>query len=80
MSSTFSRNTLIAVVIATVVVTSIAVAGFVYVFFPPQQEANVLEIYHWWTSGGENKAVNALVDEFKTEYSYSKYCTWWCWF
>ena len=68
MSSTFSRNTLVAVVIATIVVTAIVVGGIVYVFFPPQQEANVLEIYHWWTSGGENAAVNALVDEFKTEY------------
>jgi glucose/mannose transport system substrate-binding protein len=31
-------------------------------------EANVLEIYHWWTSGGEAAAINALVKVFNEKY------------
>jgi len=30
--------------------------------------ANVLEIYHWWTSGGEAAAMNALVSVFEANY------------
>ena len=28
----------------------------------------MLEIYHWWTSGGEKAAIDALVDVFEDEY------------
>jgi glucose/mannose transport system substrate-binding protein len=31
-------------------------------------EANVLEIYHWWTSGGEKAAIDALVKVFNEKY------------
>jgi glucose/mannose transport system substrate-binding protein len=31
-------------------------------------EANVLEIYHWWTSGGEKAAIDALVAVFNKRY------------
>jgi glucose/mannose transport system substrate-binding protein len=31
-------------------------------------EAPVLEIYHWWTSGGEAAAINALVKVFNEKY------------
>ena len=31
-------------------------------------EAKVLEIYHWWTSGGEKAAIDALVKVFNQKY------------
>jgi glucose/mannose transport system substrate-binding protein len=31
-------------------------------------KANLLEIYHWWTSGGEAAAINALVEVFSKRY------------
>lgn len=68
MSSQISRNTLIGAIVIAVVVTAIAVGGLIFIFFPPQGEADVLEIYHWWTSGGENAAINALVDVFESQH------------
>jgi glucose/mannose transport system substrate-binding protein len=34
----------------------------------PRTEAPLLEIYHWWTSGGEKAAIDALVEVFKKRY------------
>ncbi|MFX1587758.1 MAG: ABC transporter substrate-binding protein [Promethearchaeota archaeon] len=34
----------------------------------PRGEEDVLEIYHWWTSGGEAAAITALLDVFKDKY------------
>lgn len=72
MSSQISRNTLIAAIVIAVVVTAAAVGGLMYFLTPAKKDANVLEIYHWWTSGGENAAINALVDEFNTQYPDTK--------
>jgi glucose/mannose transport system substrate-binding protein len=51
-----------------VIITALLVGGIVYVVTRPPPSANVLEIYHWWTSGGEAAAINALVTYFNTQY------------
>lgn len=33
-----------------------------------EQRANVLEIYHWWTSGSEQAAINALIEVYAGQY------------
>ncbi|MBA7584999.1 putative sugar-binding periplasmic protein [subsurface metagenome] len=63
------KQTIIFVLIA-VIATAGIVAGVTYflVFSPPEEETDALEIYHWWTSGGEAAAIGALVDVFKGLY------------
>jgi len=56
------------VIAAAVIITALVVGGVVYTITRPPPSADVLEIYHWWTSGGEAKAINALVDVFKAKY------------
>lgn len=60
------------VVIIAVVITALIVGGISYVLFTqqqqPKQKANLLEIYHWWTSGGEKAAIDALVQVFQEKY------------
>ena len=55
-------------VATAVIITAVLVAGVAYYLLRPAPSANVVEIYHWWTSGGEAKAINALVDVFKAKY------------
>ena len=55
-------------VATAVIITALLVGGIVYVGTRPAPSANVLEIYHWWTSGGEAAAINALVTYFNTQY------------
>jgi glucose/mannose transport system substrate-binding protein len=58
------------IVIIAVCVTGGIVGGVTYVLVAPgaTQEANTIEIYHWWTSGGEAAAINALVNQFSAQY------------
>ena len=53
-----------------VVITAIVVAAVAYFMFrpAPKPSANLLEIYHWWTSGGEKAAIDALVAVFQQKY------------
>ncbi|MFW9988927.1 MAG: ABC transporter substrate-binding protein [Candidatus Odinarchaeota archaeon] len=63
-----NKQTIIFVLIA-VISTAAIVAGVSYVAFAPsEKETDALEIYHWWTSGGEATAIGALVDLFETQY------------
>jgi len=69
----FSRRgairTAYAVIIAVIITGVIVGVGTWYVTRPPAPaEANVLEIYHWWTSGGEKAAIDALVAVFNKRY------------
>jgi glucose/mannose transport system substrate-binding protein len=59
-------KTVYVVVLAIIVTGAIVGAATWYLTRPPK--ANVLEIYHWWTSGGEKAAIEALVNVFKTRY------------
>jgi len=63
------KQSIIFVLIA-VISTAAIVAGISYVIMAPSEEGetDALEIYHWWTSGGEAAAVGALVDVFKGLY------------
>ena len=65
------KQTIIIVLIAVLATAGIA-AGVTYVivFQPPEtaEEVDALEIYHWWTSGGEAAAITALIDEFEVLY------------
>jgi len=53
-----------------VIATAGIVGGVMYAILAPSEEgeADVLEIYHWWTSGGEAAAIGALVDVFEGLY------------
>jgi glucose/mannose transport system substrate-binding protein len=55
-------------VATAVIITALLVGGIVFIVTRPPPSANVLEIYHWWTSGGEAAAINALVAYFNTQY------------
>ena len=70
---------LVYAVTAAVIITALVVGGGAWLFLrpaptptptppTPPPPANLLEIYHWWTSGGEKKAIDALVDVFKGRY------------
>jgi len=55
------------VVLLAVIITG-ATVGFGTWYLTRPAKANVVEIYHWWTSGGEKAAIGALVDVFKARY------------
>jgi glucose/mannose transport system substrate-binding protein len=64
-----AMKTVYVLLLAIIVTGAVVGAGTWYFTRPaPSAEANVVEIYHWWTSGGEAKAINALVDVFKAKY------------
>jgi len=56
--------------IVAIVATGGIVGGIMYVVLAPTvgEELDAIEIYHWWTSGGEAAAINALVAEFTALY------------
>jgi len=55
------------VLLLAIIITGATVGVGVWYFTRPIP-ANVLEIYHWWTSGGESAAINALVNVFQSKY------------
>jgi len=55
------------VVLLAVIITGTIVGVGTWYFTRPAK-ANVIEIYHWWTSGGERAAINALVKVFNASY------------
>ncbi len=56
-------------ILVTAIVVGGVVGGITYaVLVTPEEKLDALEIYHWWTSGGEKAAVDALVDVFIAEY------------
>ncbi|MEE9378737.1 MAG: ABC transporter substrate-binding protein [Candidatus Lokiarchaeia archaeon] len=62
------KQTVVFVLIAVISTAAIVFGVSYFIFAPPEEEANALEIYHWWTSGGEAAAVGALVDVFEDLY------------
>jgi len=54
-------------VAAAVIITALVVGSVVWVLTRPPEE-DVVEIYHWWTSGGEKAAIDALVAVFEDKY------------
>ncbi len=54
--------------ILAIVITAGVVGGVSFVAFGPRPTSNTLEIYHWWTSGGEAAAIAALIDVFEDDY------------
>ena len=57
-------------VASAVIITALIVGGVAYYLLRPAPSANVVEIYHWWTSGGEADAINALVKYFNSPTQY----------
>jgi glucose/mannose transport system substrate-binding protein len=53
-------------VAAAVIVTALIVGPVVWYITRPKED--VVEIYHWWTSGGEKAAIDALVAVFEDRY------------
>jgi len=70
MSSEISRNTLFGAIILTAIIVGGIVGGAFYYFGNDNnpENANVVSIYHWWTSGGEKAAIDALVSVFSDQY------------
>ncbi|MFX0091279.1 MAG: ABC transporter substrate-binding protein, partial [Candidatus Hodarchaeota archaeon] len=62
-----TRNIILAVVVTAIVVTGVVGAAII-IFNPPAPETDFLKIYHWWTSGGEKAAIDALVKVFTDKY------------
>ena len=60
------NKTVLYVAVAVIITALICSATVWYVMRPAP--ADVLEIYHWWTSGGEKDAIDALVDVFADDY------------
>jgi glucose/mannose transport system substrate-binding protein len=58
------------VIIALTAIIAALVAGAAVYFYvqAARPRANLLEIYHWWTSGGEKAAIDALVKVFQSKY------------
>jgi glucose/mannose transport system substrate-binding protein len=56
------------VLLLAIIITGAVVGAGTWYFTRPTSAANVLEIYHWWTSGGESAAINALVNVFQSKY------------
>jgi glucose/mannose transport system substrate-binding protein len=54
-------------IVLAIIITAAVVGVGVWYFTRPAQ-ADVLEIYHWWTSGGESDAINALVQVYENQY------------
>ena len=62
------KQTVVFVLIAVISTAAIVFGVSYFIFAPTEKEADALEIYHWWTSGGEAAAVGALVDVFEDLY------------
>lgn len=56
----------LAIILTAVIMGGLGIGVTVIILTPP--EADALEIYHWWTSGGEKAAVDALIAVFQAEY------------
>ncbi|MEA3485192.1 MAG: extracellular solute-binding protein [Candidatus Aerophobetes bacterium] len=64
------RGTNTAVVLAIVAIITAVIVGVgtcCYAAKPADPKANILEIYHWWTSGSEKAAINALIGVYLEE-------------
>lgn len=58
-------------VATAVIITALIVGGVAYyAWVLSAPKANVLDIYHWWTSGGEADAIKALVAYFNSPTQY----------
>lgn len=62
------RNKNIVFILVAVIATAGVTVGITYFVMAPRGEEDVLEIYHWWTSGGEAAAIEALLDVFEDKY------------
>ncbi len=54
--------------IAIGIIITILIGSGIYLFFSSKEEANLLVIYHWWSSAGEAKALNELTNLFNEKY------------
>jgi glucose/mannose transport system substrate-binding protein len=52
----------------SVIVAVVVIIGMCCCPVSSAQKANVLEIYHWWTSGSEKAAMDALIGVYLDEY------------
>lgn len=59
----------IGITVIAIVVTAVVVgAGTWALTGREEKKANALELYHWWTSGSEQAAINNLIDVYSDEY------------
>jgi len=60
----------VGVVLAIAIIAAIVGGAIGYVSRAPKEkeEVNALTVFHWWTSGGEKKAIDALASVFMEKY------------
>lgn len=63
-----SKLKILSIGIIFIVMLVIIFAAINYYFLMPAKEMNVLVFYHWWTSPGEQAAINALTNVFLEKY------------
>ena len=56
-------------ILLAIIITGAVVGAGVWYFTRPPASADVVEVYHWWTSGGEAAAINAFVNVFQSRYN-----------
>ncbi len=56
-------------ILLAIIITGAVVGAGVWYFTRPPASADVVEVYHWWTSGGEAAAINAFVNVFQNRYN-----------
>ncbi|MFQ5871320.1 MAG: ABC transporter substrate-binding protein [Candidatus Geothermarchaeales archaeon] len=61
-------KTVYAVILTAIITGAVVGVGTWLVVRSPPEEADVLEVYHWWTAGGEKEAMDGLVGVFNEKY------------
>jgi glucose/mannose transport system substrate-binding protein len=63
-----AMKTAYAIVLAIIVTGAIVGVGTYYLTRPAGPSEQFLTIYSWWTSGGESKAITALINVYQAQY------------
>ena len=63
-----SRQKTALLLIIAIAATGGIVGGVMYAVMAPTAPEDTIEIYHWWTSGGEAAAIEALIGEYEALY------------
>jgi glucose/mannose transport system substrate-binding protein len=56
------------IIIFSIILIILLIIGGIIINTFSQKESNILVFYHWWTSPGEQSAINALINSFADNY------------
>ncbi len=63
-----STKKIVKIILITLVIISVLIGGISNLIIKSKTETDVLVFYHWWTSPGEQAAIDALTDVFSKKY------------